>query len=79
MSQALLQNLSYCPRHGAILGLVGINAPLNIHALMSTFNRIRIIVAQLRMKIERVSHPGLIYLERFGSETCRRFIHFLPQ
>ena len=59
LSQALLQNLSYCLRHGAILGLMGINAPLNIHALMRTFNRIRIIVAQLRMQNRASFSPGL--------------------
>ena len=50
LSQALLQNLNYCLRDGALLGLMGINAPLNIYALMRTFNRIRIIVAQLSMQ-----------------------------
>ena len=79
LSQALLQNFNYCLRHDAILGLMGINAPLNIHALMRTFNRIRIIVAQLRMQNRASFSHGLDLPDRFENETCRRFIHFLPQ
>ena len=59
LSQALRQNFNYCLRYGAILGLMGINAPLNIHLLMRTFNRIRIIVAQLRMQNRASFSPGL--------------------